>query len=199
MVNEAVIRIPEADIHSKIGEVLMSLFYVVEETNKFRCLRLETGNSGVLLVKLSELTCNVQEHSCGSHGYMIMQSPDDYLLNRNKINMSTIKITDICGKEVLSRANIRKLYDYINDTVSVLDMSDITFISRSVADELCNISDKFTQISFANMSQDVEKMLTIVQNGRGVKREFASKAKVSITFNCKTMEDLRKALLSFGL
>lgn len=112
-------------------------------------------------------------------------------------DMIKIKLSDICGMEVLSRANIRKLYDYVDCTTETIDMSDITFISRSVADELCNLCNKFPQLSLVGLSDNVDTMLKIVHKGRSMKREYKSKAKVSMTFNCKTMDDLRKALLQY--
>lgn len=115
-----------------------------------------------------------------------------------EIQMSEIRVAEICGTEVLSRANVRKLYEHIGDETESIDMSGVKFISRSVADELCNISDRFPALKFDGMTDDVAMMLGIVRKGRGVKRDYTSKAKVSMTFNCKTMDDLRKAL-SFGM
>lgn len=113
--------------------------------------------------------------------------------------MKTINLKDVCGKEVLSRANARKLYDIVDDDTETVNMAGITFISRSVADELCNISDRFPSIAFCELAEDVEIMLGIVRKGRSMPRTHKSKAKVSMTINCSNMDDLRKALLSFGL
>lgn len=113
--------------------------------------------------------------------------------------MRTIILKDICGAEVLSRANVRKLYEVVNNDTEILDFSDVTFISRSVADELCNLPEKFPFLEFSGMNEEVEMMHNIVSKGRDVKRVYTSKAKVSVTYNCKTMEDLRNTLLSFGL
>ena len=112
--------------------------------------------------------------------------------------MKTLYLTKVCGTEVLSRANVRKLYDFVNDETETIDMTGVTFISRSVADELCNIEDKFPNVKFVGVSQDVETMQNLVRKGRSTKRDHTSKAKVSITFNCKTMDDLRTALQNFG-
>ncbi len=112
--------------------------------------------------------------------------------------MATVKLSDICGTEVLSRANVRKLYQHIDESTESVDMSDVTFISRSVADELCNLCNKFNHIKLTRISDNVETMLQIVVKGRSMQREFTTKAKISMTFNCKTMDDLRNALLSYG-
>lgn len=112
------------------------------------------------------------------------------------LEMKTINLSNICGTEVLSRANVRKLYEYIDNSTETVDMSDVTFISRSVADELCNLCKEFTHLSLIGLSDSVDTMLRIVIKGRSMKREYATKAKVSTTFNCRTMDDLRNALLS---
>lgn len=111
--------------------------------------------------------------------------------------MDVIYLKDICGIEVLSRSNVRKLYESVNDDTSAIDMTDVSFISRSVADELCNISEKFPLIKFIGASEGVDTMLSVVRKGRSSKRNHSSKAKISVTFNCKTMDDLRNALLTF--
>ena len=112
--------------------------------------------------------------------------------------MKTIYLKDICGVEVLSRANVRKLYDIVDEETKVVDLKGVAFISRSVADELCNIGEKYSFLEFTGLAEDVVMMLDIVRKGRGASRNHTSKAKVSMTFNCLTMDDLRKAL-SFGL
>ena len=113
--------------------------------------------------------------------------------------MKKIQLKEICGVEVLSRANVRKLYDHIDADTEVIDMTGISFISRSVADELCIITDANPGCTLSGGSEDVEMMLEIVRKGRNSKRDYSSKAKVSMTFNCRTMDDLRKALLTFGM
>lgn len=112
--------------------------------------------------------------------------------------MKTIFLKDICGTEALSRSNARKLYELIDDETKSIDLTGVNFISRSVADELCNISDRFPSITISGAANDLEEMLGIVRKGRNARREYASKAKISITYNCRTMDDLRKALLTFG-
>lgn len=72
-------------------------------------------------------------------------------------------------------------------------MDGITFISRSVADELCNILDEY-KLTIEGLDENVREMLQIVNDGRKSNRDYSPKVKVSTTYNCKTMEDLRKAL-----
>jgi hypothetical protein len=115
------------------------------------------------------------------------------------MTMRTIYLRELCGTEVLSRSNARKLYDNIDEETEIVDMSEVSFVSRSVADELCNVKDMYPSLRFVGMEEDVRTMLDIVQKGRRSKRDYTSKAKISVTVNCRTMDDLRKALLSFGL
>lgn len=114
-----------------------------------------------------------------------------------KCIMDELKVKEICGSEVLSRANARKLYDYLdNDTVTI-DLSGVSFVSRSVADEICVIIETYPDLRLCGMREDVAMMIELVRKGRKIKREPIPKATVSMTFNCRTMDDLRRAL-SFG-
>lgn len=112
--------------------------------------------------------------------------------------MNTVILKDICGSEVLSRSNARKLYDVVDEATKTIDMSGISFISRSVADELCNITDKYP-LRIEGMCEDVNTMIDVVAKSRSKSRSFESNAKISITVNCKTMDDLKKAFLSLGM
>lgn len=112
--------------------------------------------------------------------------------------MKTIYLKNYCGIEILSRANIRKLYDIITDEEVIVDFIDVTFISRSVADELCNIMDKYPLLHISNMIDDVATMLNIVQKSHNTLRKVNYRPRISMTYNCKTMDDVRTALLSFG-
>lgn len=54
----------------------------------------------------------------------------------------------------------------------VFDFSDVMFVSRSFADELCNISDKLKdRIEFINMGKNVEEMICGVAEIRRKGRE----------------------------
>lgn len=109
--------------------------------------------------------------------------------------MDIIRLHEIFGDEILSRANIKRLYDIVTDDTAELSFANVAFISRSVADELCNLIDAFSDITLSGMSDDVALMLELVKKGRGRKREYIAKPKVSVTYNCRTMDDLRNALL----
>lgn len=113
--------------------------------------------------------------------------------------MNRIVIKNICGTEVLSRSNVRKLYDIVDDTTASIDMSGVSFVSRSAADELCNLTAKHPQLRLEGSSDDVNTMLDVVRKGRARTRVLDSNAKISTTVNCKTMDDLKKAFMSFGM
>jgi len=108
--------------------------------------------------------------------------------------MKTIKLKELFGTEVLSRASIRRIYDFVDDETTSIDMSGIQFISRSVADELCNVTDEFNKLILTNMLDKVSKMISIVSKGRKAGHQFYSRNSLSITVTCSNMEDLRKAL-----
>ena len=63
-----------------------------------------------------------------------------------------VKIEELIGTDVRSRSNA------------------VTFVSRSFADELCNILDKFKNVELENMDHIVQSMIDAVKSGRTKKR-----------------------------
>lgn len=112
--------------------------------------------------------------------------------------MKTLNLASICGCEVLSRANVRKIYEIISNDIEEIDFGDVEFLSRSAADELCNIADNFPSVKFINMKNNVSEMVTIVGRGRKAGRRRIPRPAVSTTYYCTTMQDL-KNVLSHGL
>ena len=110
--------------------------------------------------------------------------------------MNEIRLKEVCGAEVRSRVHAKKLYGLVDSTTASVDMNGVVFISRSVADELCNLSDAFPALQFINMAEDVELMLTIVRKGRSARRVLKPRFHKSVTINCTNMDDLREALVS---
>lgn len=108
--------------------------------------------------------------------------------------MNSIPLKDICGEEVLSRANIKKIYNLIDTETEIIDFVDVLFISRSVADELCDILEQHKTLSVVNVCEKIGIMLEIVKKGRQMPRVYRRSPKKSITIRCETMEDVRKAL-----
>ena len=100
----------------------------------------------------------------------------------------TYKLIDLFGAEIRSRSNIEKLRkDMREDECYQFDLSGITFVSRSVADELCDMEEKMS-LELTNMGDVVKNMHDFVSNLRKVGR--ATKETSSDTFMCNTMEDV---------
>lgn len=86
-----------------------------------------------------------------------------------------IKIAKLISSDVRSRTHAEKIVCSIDRGVSsvTLDFSGVTFMSRSFADELCDIIERMNWISFTetNMSGIVESMFQTVRSGRNRERE----------------------------
>ena len=100
--------------------------------------------------------------------------------------MSKIRVKDIIGAEVRSRIPIAALKEAIaRDGCYDIDMAEVTFISRSFADELYNL-----QLDHTN----VQKMMEVVWKGRKKKR-VRTQADVK-TVDLTSIEDFSNFLLS---
>lgn len=108
--------------------------------------------------------------------------------------MKTIRIAEQFGIELRSRSNAARIKDLIgkNDE-TILDMSDVEFISRSFADELCCIIDEFN-VKLNNVSSFVTGMMNIVSAGR--KRERIRKTDNSEIVELENLEELKHFLLN---
>ncbi len=86
----------------------------------------------------------------------------------------TIKIAELISTDIRSRSNADKIRVAIKDANSevVLDFSNVTFMSRSFADELYNIKTEYANICMVNMSDLVKSMFDAVCHGRSQKRKF---------------------------
>ncbi len=109
-----------------------------------------------------------------------------------------IKILDIFGTELYTRSRAAELRQYIKDDASevVINMKGVTFISRSFADEICNIVDdiKDKKIILTEQSEEVGIMITKVAENRAVERKRGiANAKI---FEFKDMESLSSFLLT---
>ena len=86
--------------------------------------------------------------------------------------MKTIIIKDIIGEEARSRKTAKLLLERMNGGRDfIFDMNGVKFISRSFADELCNIQEEVGEIMFTNTSDEVSKMLAVVKTGRSQARQ----------------------------
>lgn len=86
----------------------------------------------------------------------------------------TYHLSSEIGTELLARSKAAALAVKIEKEEGnvTLDFMNVMFVSRSFADELCNINDAFkNRISFVNMSKDIEDMINTVAEIRTRGRE----------------------------
>ena len=108
----------------------------------------------------------------------------------------TILISKTLGCDVRSRSNVERMKECMSNMHSyVFDMNNVTFISRSVADEFCNLADDFT-VRFINNSELVDNMLKVVAESRHKHRLRDTKDAQII--ECKDMESLSAVLTTFA-
>lgn len=111
--------------------------------------------------------------------------------------MSRIYLNELYRSEILSRNNIIKLRDKITGGEEI-DFQGIIFISRSVADELINLSIEFPNLVFNNVCEEISQMLEIVRKGRTELRNRKTNNRISMMIYCKNMEEVKRALGSAG-
>lgn len=108
--------------------------------------------------------------------------------------MKTINVFSIFGTELRSRSNAVRIKELINcDEGTILDMDNIQFISRSFADELCNMKEDLN-VKLRNVSQLVQEMLNIVDEGR--KKNRVRKTDNSEIVEIEDIEGLKNFLLN---
>lgn len=107
----------------------------------------------------------------------------------------TIKLAELLSTDIRSRRNA----DIIRQEISkdgaqslVIDFGNVTFISRSFADELLNVlsenSDK--NISLRNIASNVKTMLDMVKEGREKPRKMTeSNNKITVLNDMKSLQD----------
>lgn len=87
----------------------------------------------------------------------------------------TIKLNTIYSADLYTRSRATELRACINKeaTEVTLDFEGIGFMSRSFADEVCNIWDenKHIKFNFINRNADVEAMMNKVTDGRSQERK----------------------------
>lgn len=87
----------------------------------------------------------------------------------------TIKLNTIYSADLYTRSRASELRACIHEkaTEVTLDFEGIEFMSRSFADEVCNIMDdnKHIKFEFINRNADVEAMMNKVAEGRSQERK----------------------------
>ncbi len=86
----------------------------------------------------------------------------------------TIKLRDIYCDDLYTRSRASELRSRIKEEANevTLDFESIGFMSRSFADEVCNIIDDMKEkvFTFVGQNEDVATMLTKVSEGRAKER-----------------------------
>ncbi len=108
-----------------------------------------------------------------------------------------IRLHDIYSADLYTRSRASELRARINDNANevTIDFEGIGFMSRSFADEVCNIIDDLKEktFSFTGQNNDVATMMTKVREGRSRERKRGvGNAKM---YEFKDMESLSKFLL----
>lgn len=88
--------------------------------------------------------------------------------------MVTIQISKAIGNDIRTRIFFRRdIERLVNPTDEVcLDFSGVVFVTRSVADEMYNVSLDFPRVSIINLEGEVKKMYDVVERGRENPRVF---------------------------
>ena len=110
----------------------------------------------------------------------------------------TIRLQDIYSADLYTRSRASELRESISPEADqvTLDFEGIGFMSRSFADELCNIIDdqKDKTFTFTGQNSDVATMMTKVREGRSRERKRGvGNAKM---YEFKDMESLSEFLLA---
>lgn len=102
----------------------------------------------------------------------------------------TFNLLDIIGSEVLSRSNMRAIEDAAKDALSqvVVNFRGVEFISRSFADELCDVEERYVNVHIEHLDGEAAVMHDIVKRSRSTKRvRISSDAKIKRIDNLKEL------------
>lgn len=109
-----------------------------------------------------------------------------------------ISIIEKMGTDLRTRSFFRRDAETIILPIEgeiIFDFSGVEFISRSVADEICNLLEDYPDLSIRGMAGDVEKMYRLVVEGRCRPREYSEmNAKVVHLKNMRELSDFFCAL-----
>lgn len=86
--------------------------------------------------------------------------------------MKTIAMKEILGVELQTRKSARSIATLI-DSEGILDFVDVSFMSRSFADEICCLMDEKRNVIIINMSPAVRTLFDIVKEGRKTPRTIS--------------------------
>lgn len=82
---------------------------------------------------------------------------------------NTVSIASRIGSDLRIRSFFRRDIEHLlkgyQDHIT-LNFEGVVFISRSVADEICNLQSDYPDLQLTGMEGDVEKMYNVVSKGR---------------------------------
>lgn len=109
---------------------------------------------------------------------------------------NNINIRSLIGSEVRSRTNAEKIANALlnNKKICIIDFDGVTFISRSFADELCNIMDQNSRIRLVNETPFVKRMIDVVLAGRKRVRQREDSDNSIISFS--SIDELKEFMQS---
>ena len=110
-----------------------------------------------------------------------------------------IRLKSVYSADLYTRSRASELRSCINPAAVevVLDFEGIGFMSRSFADELCNIMDdcKDVKFDYVNRNSDIEAMMTKVSDSRSQERKRGiSNAKMYEFDDMKSLSDYLLAM-----
>lgn len=112
---------------------------------------------------------------------------------KNRIYVAA-QIGDDLRTRSFFRRDVEKLISPITDE-TVLDFTGVRFVSRSVADELCEIMAEHSSISQEGMGREVKMMYEVVVRSRKSPRVY-SKVNAKV-YHLRTMEEMQEFFSSF--
>ena len=111
---------------------------------------------------------------------------------------NTVSIASRIGSDLRIRSFFRRDIEHLlkgyQDHIT-LNFEGVVFISRSVADEICNLQSDYPDLQLTGMEGDVEKMYNVVNKGRKKAREYPTmNPKIHYLKSFKEMIDFFAAL-----
>ena len=110
----------------------------------------------------------------------------------------TIRLQDIYSADLYTRSRASELRACINDEADevTLDFEGIGFMSRSFADEVCNIIDDMNGKTFTVINQNDDVSTMMIKVREGLNRERKRGVGNAKMYEFKDMESLEEFLIA---
>lgn len=111
---------------------------------------------------------------------------------------NVISIASLIGNDLRTRSFFRRDIERLTSPcnhIATLDFNGVRFVSRSVADELCEILQEYPFMKSTGMTGDVKQMYDIVVRGRKSPRVYPE-VNVEVV-HLKTMKDMEEFFSTF--